>query len=88
VPSPEYFDYVTVATEAGFSSEQLEELFDRTLSEYHGDRMLAELRLLRTCSAVSKGFCTVADALAPEPELGSRLNFRVAEEPQDYGDKT
>ncbi|MBX3728051.1 MAG: hypothetical protein KF858_02610 [Candidatus Sumerlaeia bacterium] len=85
--SAEYFDYPRVGHEAGFTDEQLAELYQRTLAEYHGDQMLAELRMLRTCSAVLRGGCTVEEALLPEPDLPAAVDFRVAESPQRYRDE-
>lgn len=80
--SAEYFDFPRVGLEAGFTEEQLAELYQRTLAEYHGDHMMAELRMLRTCTAVLRGGCTVQKALLPEPELPARVDFRVAENPR------
>ncbi|MBI5155062.1 hypothetical protein HZA57_07480 [Candidatus Poribacteria bacterium] len=44
----EYFDFPSLATEAGLSDAQVTDLFQRTLEDYCGDRMMAELRMLRT----------------------------------------
>ena len=62
----EYFDYEKVAREAGISPEDLEKLRHQAMDDYRGDMMMAELRLLRTCRAIRRGRCTVAEALAPE----------------------
>ncbi len=84
----EYFDFPSAGAEAGFSETQMRELFDRTLAEHHGDRMMAELRMLRTCSAVAKGYCTVEEAMAAEPGSSPRPDFRVAEDGPPYGSET
>lgn len=63
----EYFDYETVARDAGVSQEQLhaiERLFE---SDYPSDRMLRELHVLRACNAVKAGRATVAEILSAAP---------------------
>ncbi|CAN5163541.1 hypothetical protein BH09SUM1_BH09SUM1_25380 [soil metagenome] len=82
----EYFNYKIPAAKAGITDAQLEELYQRTLKEYHGDMMMAELRVLRSCSAAAKGYCTVEEALAPDVEPVPRFNLRVAEDQAPYGE--
>ncbi len=60
---PEYFDYLTVARDAGISDADLALLQLAIRADYPGDDMLYELRLLRTCKAIRDGHATVADAL-------------------------
>ncbi len=86
--TPQYFDYLRHAHAAGLDDAQVDALIARCQEDYGNDWNLLELRLLRLCKAIEKGRVSYAEALAPEPEPGSGLNFRVAEEPQDYGDKT
>ncbi|MCA9288287.1 MAG: hypothetical protein KDA05_06875 [Phycisphaerales bacterium] len=62
-PNSEYFDYRRVAREAGVSDADLGEIEAAVRTEYPGDRMMAELRLLRTMRAIRDRFATVADAL-------------------------
>ena len=65
----EYFDYESVATEAEISPDHLKTLRRHAEEDYPGDLMMVELRLLRTCSAVKDGRCTVNEALKPEPQM-------------------
>ena len=64
-----YFDYESAAKKASVPSGRLTQwraLFER---EYHGDRMMVELRLLRACHAASAGpeaLEAVTQALASE----------------------
>lgn len=70
---PLYFDYVTVAREAGLTEDQIAALVERWRQDYGSDQNLLELRLLRVCNAIKKGACTFEQALAPEPEPGSEF---------------
>ncbi|HUT01818.1 MAG TPA: hypothetical protein VM031_05150 [Phycisphaerae bacterium] len=63
---PKYFDYPRVAAEAGISQQDLDAMACLVAADYLKDSMLYELRLLRTCSAIKEGACTVAEALKPE----------------------
>ena len=70
---PRFFDYEKVAAEANIPPADLDALRRRSQDDYPNDEMMCELRLLRTCSAIRDGRCTVADALRPEggPRLTS-----------------
>ena len=69
----EFFDYESVAAEAGLPQDQLDALRRRVEADYPDDPMMVELRLLRICHAIQSGACTPDDALKPEPEaLSSR----------------
>ncbi len=58
-----YFDYETVAREAGIPAEKLDQLVKSfTLEEPH-DAMLAELHILRACMAIKNGRLTIDAAL-------------------------
>jgi len=61
-----YFDYMTVAREAGISQEDLAALRRRVESEYR-NRMLRELHLHILCRAIASGQRTLAEALQPSP---------------------
>ena len=60
---PSYFDYATVAKQAGITADQLRVLAEAAASDYPGDQNLAELRLLRTCKAVKDGRLTAVEAV-------------------------
>ena len=62
---PEYFDYVSIARDAGISEKDLQAIEERTRADYPGDQMMFELRMLRTCRAIAGGRATVKDALRP-----------------------
>jgi hypothetical protein len=58
-----YFDYETVAREAGIPADKMEQLVKiLTLEEPH-DAMLAELHILRACMAIKNGRLTLDAAL-------------------------
>lgn len=80
--NPEYFDFLPIAKSAGITDEQVEAMLRQTMEDYHGDRMMAELRVLRTCNAVAKGACTIAEAL--DPDQDQQPNFRIAEDENSY----
>jgi hypothetical protein len=61
-----FFDYESVAAEAGICQSDLDALRSRFQADYPGDELMCELRLLRVCHAVGSGRCTVAEALRPE----------------------
>ena len=59
----DYFDYLSVATEAGIPPEKLAEVEAFTRDEYPGDAMLFELRMLRRCKAVRDRKVTIDELL-------------------------
>ena len=66
-----YFDYETVAREAGIPTDKLEQLVKLlTLEEPH-DPMLAELHILRACMAIKKGRLTLDEALTEVRRLAA-----------------
>jgi len=62
----DFFDYETVAAEAGISQGDLDALRQHVQADYPDDELMCELRLLRLCHAVANGKCSVAEALRPE----------------------
>ena len=58
-----YFDYESVAREAGIPAEKLEAWRESLRRDYPGDEMMVELRLLRACEAVRQQAST-ADAIS------------------------
>jgi hypothetical protein len=60
---PRFFDYETVATEAGIPPGDLEALSQRVRADHPHDEMMFELRMLRTCTAIRDARCTLAEAL-------------------------
>jgi hypothetical protein len=65
---PEYFDYISVAREAGISDADLKRIEAKTRADYGSDGMMFELRMLRTCSAIRAGVASVEDALRPDAD--------------------
>ena len=63
----QYFDFETVAHEAGITDEELGRIVARARQEFPSDEMMAELHALRACMAVRDGHCTLEAALAAEP---------------------
>lgn len=63
-----FFDYEAAAREADIPPSDLAALETRVRGEYAGDEMLAELRLLRICTAVREGKCSLAEAMQPEKQ--------------------
>jgi hypothetical protein len=59
-----YFDYRSVAREAGISARELARLRKGVAREFPGDPMLQELHLLRVCTAIRDGRLDVAAAIA------------------------
>jgi len=62
-----YFDYRSVATEAGLSADQLVRLEKAVRAEFPHDDMMYELHVLRACLAVRDGETTGEEILGPEP---------------------
>jgi hypothetical protein len=50
-----YFDYLSVARQAGISESELIAIEQLTRADYGSDDMLFELRMLRTCNAILGG---------------------------------
>lgn len=61
--SPEYFDYLTVAHQAGVSASDIAAIERVVRTDYPSDDMLCELRLLRVFSAIRSGRVTPARAI-------------------------
>jgi len=59
-----YFDYQTVAREAGILPAQLDLLLAQLTEESPHDPMLVELHALRACMAIKAGQLTIEQALA------------------------
>ena len=59
------FDYLTAATRAGISSQDLDRLVALTRAEFPGDEMMVELHVLRTLQAVERGNVALSDVLRP-----------------------
>ena len=59
-----YFDYQTIARDAGILPDQLALLLGHLSEESPNDPMLAELHALRACMAIKAGHLTVEQALA------------------------
>ena len=75
----DYFDYVSVADEAGIAPEQLAALEERARPDYPGDQMMFELRMLRTCNAIRRGKVSVESVLRSKPDDATEdVRFRIA----------
>ena len=62
-----YFDYESVAREAGITGPQLEELRGLIKQEFPKDQMMYGLHLLRACMVIRKGVSSLEEALKPDP---------------------
>ena len=62
----EYFDYESVAKEAGILPDKLEALCKLVRQEFPFDDMMYELHLLRACMAIQQGHTTIDEALRSE----------------------
>lgn len=62
----EYFDYESVAKEAGIPVDKLEALRIMIRQEFPHDDMMYELHLLRACMAIQEGYATIDEALRSE----------------------
>jgi hypothetical protein len=60
------FDYVTVASEAGLSREQLETIKQVVRQDYPTDDMLWELHVLRACNAIRDRRTTFEEAFGED----------------------
>lgn len=59
-----YFDYQSIAREAGIAPAQLDMLVRQLGEESPHDPMLVELHALRACMAIKAGRLTIEQALA------------------------
>lgn len=59
----EYFDYQSLANQAGLTDEQLRQLVERVRHDYPQDEMLLELHVFRACRAIKDGRVTLEQAL-------------------------
>jgi hypothetical protein len=66
-----YFDYETVAREAGIASDKLDQLVKLFTLEEPNDPMLAELHILRACMAIKVGRLTLENALDEARKLAA-----------------
>ncbi len=60
----EYFDYQSVANEAGITPTQLAQIVERVRRHYPDDQMLCELHVLRACRAIQDRRVTIQQVLA------------------------
>lgn len=65
IGTPQHFDYVRVAREAGVTDEQVAQVERVWVTEFPNDPHLRELHLLRTFMAIRDGQCTIEEALLP-----------------------
>ncbi len=59
----QYFDYETVACEAGITPDKLAKLCQAIRQEFPRDDMLYELHVLRACMSVKDGYARIDDVL-------------------------
>ncbi|NQT88793.1 hypothetical protein HQ560_18645 [bacterium] len=59
-----YYDYITAASDAGISPEDLAALRQKVEADYPSP-MVREMHLHALCTAIGRGELTVAQALAP-----------------------
>ncbi len=59
-----YFDYETMAHEAGVSEKELEEIKQLVHSDYPNDEMMFELHVLRICIAIKEGWIKLENVLS------------------------
>ncbi len=55
-----FFDYVSVARDAGISDEDLEHIRRGVRREFPDDEMMYELHVMRACDAVKEGLVSLA----------------------------
>lgn len=60
----EYFDYQSVASEAGIQPAELSKLVERVRQDFPSDPMLLELHVLRACRAIRDHQVTIERVLA------------------------
>jgi len=62
-----YFDFESVACEAGIPPDQMKALRQSMRLEFPSDEMMYELHVLRACMAVRDGHVRLQDVLRPQP---------------------
>jgi len=62
-----YFDYESVAREAGIPDDKLEEIVRLMYAEFPKDQMMAELHILQACDTVLEGDATLDEILGKLP---------------------
>jgi hypothetical protein len=60
-----YFDYESIAREAGIEAHILASLRQRLRDEFPHDDMMFELHMVRACMGIRDGMISLADILAP-----------------------
>jgi len=60
-----YFDYESVARQAGIQGDKLASLREILRTEFPRDDMLFELHVLRACMAVRDGLIALEELLSP-----------------------
>ena len=60
-----YFDYETIARQAGIPADKLRELCQVMKAEFPGDEMMSSLHVLRAVMAVRDGRVRLEDILRP-----------------------
>lgn len=70
----DYFDYQSVAAEAGIRHEKVQQLAQLVRSEFPFDDMMSELHMLRACMAIRDGYVTIDEALKPEGKGPKKLS--------------
>ena len=60
-----YFDYESVAQQAGIQADKLASLQEMLRTEFPHDDMLFELHVLRACMAVRDGLIGLEELLSP-----------------------
>jgi hypothetical protein len=63
-----YFDYKAVAREAKIPADKLKKLVELVRGEFPHDPMMAELHILRACTAIRDGHVKIDDALKMQTE--------------------
>ncbi len=58
-----YFDYESVAREAGIPDDALAKIVSMMQAEFPGDPMMAELHVLQACETVLEGEATLEEIL-------------------------
>ena len=64
-----YFDFETIARQAGIPAGKLARLAKLFAEEEPNDPMLAELHAMRACMAIRDGHLTVEEALGEPQEM-------------------
>lgn len=68
----QYFDYESVARQAGIQGDKLASLLEILRAEFPRDDMLFELHVLRACMAVRDGLIGVEHLLLPASATSGR----------------